>query len=62
MTQRDFGGENVKNVRLREERSPNYLFRVDDVKNIDTCVVEFAGNSWEKRIFSIHQLNPKRRP
>ena len=51
MTEKDTGRENAKNVCLREGRPPNCLFRVDDVKNVDTCVVEFAGNSQEASEF-----------
>ena len=51
MTQRDTSEENVKNARLREDRPPNFLFRIDDMKNVDARVVKCTGNSQETSKF-----------
>lgn len=51
MTQRDTSEENVKNARLQEDRLPNFIFRIDDKKNVDARVVKFTGNSQETSKF-----------
>ena len=63
MNQRDTNGENVKNVCLREDRPQNCLFRVDDVKNVDTCVVAFMTDSQEtSKFFQFVSQNLKWHP
>ena len=59
MSQRNAGRENVKNVLLREDCHPNCLFRVDNVKNVYTYVVEFTSNSRKLANFFNSSVKPK---